>query len=206
MRSGSSAPCATNGTSARTKAKAKRFMCAPLLRAAHIWEPRPDKGSLGGGSGCSLVAHHANLVAVRIAHVSAVIIRMIVLAYPRRPLVSRAGRKRCRMESVDRRARRSIEGHRHAIAGCRVLLVVRAHHPERLVDAGIIFRRIARGDLEGAPALQAKRGERGIVEAHRARELRGADGDVAIHDQISRPSFRSSEYSPPPRIRKNTPT
>src|SRR4051794_28596987 len=122
MRSGSSAACAANGTSARTRAKAKRVMGAPLLRAAHIWEPESEKESLCGGRGSRAVAHNANLVAVRIAHVSAVIIRMIMLAYPRRALIGGAGRQRCSMESIDRSARRCIEGHGHAISGCRVLL------------------------------------------------------------------------------------
>src|SRR3954454_21814645 len=104
MRSGSSAACATNGTSARTRAKAKRFMCAPLLRAAHIWEPRPDKESLSGGRRQGMVAHHANLIAVRIAHVSAVKLRMMGLAYSGRAFVGRPRRNGCRVEGINRHA------------------------------------------------------------------------------------------------------
>src|SRR5204862_5377642 len=100
-----------------------------------------------------------------------------------------------------------FEGDRHAIARGRVLLVVRAYHPERLVDAGKFRRGRADRDLERAFALHPERREHGVIEAHRAVHLRRPDGDVAVHGhQSSRPSFRSSEYSPPPRIRKTSPT
>src|ERR1043165_9600181 len=82
MRSGSSAASAANGTSATTRAKTNRFISAPPAAAAHIWEQRSASGR--GLFGCDgdrrVVTHDAQLVAVEIAHVSAVVIRVIVRA------------------------------------------------------------------------------------------------------------------------------
>src|SRR5205085_10373052 len=61
---------------------------------------------LCGGRCGRVVAHHTDLVAIRVTYVSAVVVRMIVLADARRPLVGRARRQRCRVEGIDRGARR----------------------------------------------------------------------------------------------------
>src|SRR5205809_872930 len=71
----------------------------------------------GNGRRGGMVAHHTDLVAVRVAHVSAVVVRMVVLADARWTLVGRARRKGCHMESIDCRTRRRIEGDGHTVAG-----------------------------------------------------------------------------------------
>src|SRR4051812_36618711 len=66
---------------------------APPPGGAHAGEATAAVEALGRRCRNGVMAHDADLVAIQIAHVSAVVVRMIVLADARQPLVRAAGRK-----------------------------------------------------------------------------------------------------------------
>src|ERR1700760_3275837 len=85
---------------------------------------------------CRLVADDADLVAVGVAHIGAVVVGMIVLSDARRTFVLAAGLKCRSMGGIDRRAVVGVQADGDAIADACRLLVERPDDPEPRPVAG----------------------------------------------------------------------
>src|SRR5215213_434149 len=174
MRSGSSAARAEGASGIKTRARArtaKRCIVRPSCGRRTYGNGRGPAKGLFGGRRCGLMAHDAELVAVEVAHIGPVVVRVVVLADARRTFVARSLCQRRGMECIDGGAGRSLEGDGDAVTGRRRLLVEWPHHPERLIDAREIVRRVADRHLERALALEAEWRQHGIIESHRAIHL-----------------------------------
>src|SRR5215475_5709335 len=77
-----------------------------------------------------LVTDDADLVAVRIAQVGAVVVGMIVRAQAGRTLVLAAGLHACLVGGVDARPVGRVESDGDTVAGARLVLVEWRHDPE----------------------------------------------------------------------------
>src|SRR6202012_409908 len=77
------------------------------------------------GGGLRLMTAHAELVAVRIAKVSAVVVRVILRTQTRRPLARAAVSERRGVRAIDRGAVGGEQGDHLTVAGRRWLAVVR---------------------------------------------------------------------------------
>src|SRR5207244_643374 len=102
----------------------------PILRGRH------QKYSNAWPRSRRLVADDADLVAVEIAHICAIIIGMIVLAQTRRAFVLAAGFDGRGVRRIDRRAVLGLETDCDAVADASRLLVERAHDPQLRPAAG----------------------------------------------------------------------
>src|SRR5579883_266143 len=161
----------------------------------------------GHGLGArGLVADHADLVAVGVAHIGAVIVGMIVLAQARLAFVLAAGGDGGGVGGIDGRPVACFQSDGDAVAHGRRLLVERCDDPQLRSPARAA---VARGlGIVGEPG-EAQGLAHPVVEGLGASDVVGAHGNVAEHDLLllsdyagrPRPSrarhcFHSSRYVP----------
>src|ERR1044072_3534922 len=141
-----STPCADAGAdaapskagAARTVRRDSRIIAVPDFRSG----PSPRQGGcLFPSSG--LVTDDADLVAVGVPEISAVVVGMIVRPQPRRTFILAAGRHPRLVGGVDRRPVGRVEADGHAVADCCRLLVERCDDPElRASSSGTVAGRL----------------------------------------------------------------
>ena len=145
-----------------------------------------------------LVADRLNLVAVGIADIGAVIVRMIVLAKTRRAFIRSAMRKRGCVEGIDLIAAFRKKGNMCAVANGRGLAVERFHDPH-LIAMGVAIAGVIVGQIK---SLNPQAGENGVVKRDSAGHVIRADGRMAEHgvlfpDDCSKLSrVNCGEYKP----------
>src|SRR4029450_10118848 len=129
-------PCAcdddtpSKAGAARTMRRDSRTMAVPFILG-----PSTRQGAcLLPSSG--LVTDDANLIAVGIPEISAVVVGMIVRAQPRRTFILAAGRHAGLVGGVDRGPVGRVEADGHAVADRCCLLVERCDDPELRPSAG----------------------------------------------------------------------
>src|ERR1041385_623745 len=125
-----------------------------------------------------LVADDADLVAVGVAHIGAVVVGMIVLSDAGRTFILAAGLKCRSVSGIDRRAIVGIQADSDAVAHARRLLVQRPDDPEPRPVAGAAVT-----DPIGIVGLshQAERRGHAVIKGLGLGDVVGADGDVAEH-------------------------
>src|SRR5471032_3272220 len=129
-----------------------------------------------------LVADHADLGAVEIAHIAGVVVGMIVRAQAGLAFVVAAGRHHGGIGGVDRFAVRCFQADRDAVAHGRRLLVERPHDPELRTAAGeTVARRLG---IVGV-AHHAERLAERVVEALGLGDVVAADRDVTEHGSLA---------------------
>src|SRR6185436_6294847 len=145
-------------------------------------------------------AHHGELVAVRIAHVGGVEVRVVQESQTRGTLGSSAMGQRSGMETIHRGPVPAPERHHAAVADGRRRAVEGFAHPQRVLHRALLFvqapayppspARFAL--LRGIAALVSEDAERCVIEHGGALEIVRPQADVREHGPHDRPSERTT--------------
>ena len=167
---------------------------SPVTRCSPTAVPAPPPSSSSHSSGPDSLlrggesaAHRRQLVAVGVAHVGGVEIRVVVRAQAGRTFARALVRERRRVKALDLAPRACAQRHHGAVAGARRTAVERRAQPQRqLGRAAALIRTPAtparRLPLRGylaAPVTQCA--EHRVVETRRALRVVGAEADVGEH-------------------------